>query len=321
MPHCVSAIAIIAGLANWRRKTLPTSTRSGLFVLPEAKTSIRLKPWRVQLLVQRATGALEKAFVTFDLEYRLPEKYFIKADAPASVAAAADATIWMQAWRGRSIEIAILGVALTILTGIFFFQAWLTKRPALFRRLRLGFLVFTLLWLGWYAHAQLSIVNVFAFTGSIMSGAFRWDHFLMDPLVFILWTSVAVGILFWGRGAFCGWLCPFGALQEFVGMAATRLDLPKITPPWGLHERLWPLKYMLFLGLFGLSLHDLSLAEQAAEVEPFKTAIILHFMRDWGFVAFALLMLAPGLFIDRFYCRYSVSAGRRVGHPRAHADV
>jgi NosR/NirI family nitrous oxide reductase transcriptional regulator len=286
-----------------------------LFVLPEGQSFDPAKPWRIQLLVQRATGALEKAFVTFDLEYRLPEKYLLNRKPPAPVATAADATLWMKVWRARAGDIAILGGALTILTGIFFFQAWLTQRPALFRRLRLSFLAFTLLWLGWYAHAQLSIVNVFAFTGSLMSGAFSWDHFLMDPLVFILWSAVAVGMLFWGRGAFCGWLCPFGALQEFVGIVATRLRLPKITPPWGVHERLWPLKYMMFLGLFGLSLHDLSLAERAAEVEPFKTAIVLHFMRDWGFVAFALLMLAPGLFIDRFYCRYLCPLGAALAIP------
>jgi NosR/NirI family nitrous oxide reductase transcriptional regulator len=104
-------------------------------------------------------------------------------------------------------------------------------------------------------------------------------------------------------------------LQEFVGAVGTRLRLPKITPPWGLHERIWPLKYMLFLGLFGLSMHDLTLAEQAAEVEPFKTAIVLHFMRDWGYVAFALAMLAPGLFIDRFYCRYLCPLGAALAIP------
>jgi len=36
--------------------------------------------------------------------------------------------------------------------------------------------------------------------------------------------------------------------------------------PWGLHERLWPIKYVIFLVLFGLSLYSLTLAEQASEV-------------------------------------------------------
>jgi NosR/NirI family nitrous oxide reductase transcriptional regulator len=299
-------------------KDAPQFDEIGLFTLPEAQAFDPAQPWRIQLLVQRPTGALEKAFVTFDAEYHLPEKYLVKTNKPiaeAASAAPAEAAIWMSVWRARAFEVSVLVIALATLTGIFFFQAWLTKRPVLFQRLRLGFLAFTFLWLGWWEHAQLSVVNVFAFAGSLMSGAFRWDHFLMDPLVFVLWTAVAVGMLFWGRGSFCGWLCPFGALQEFIGSAGARLKLPKLTLPWGLHERLWPLKYILFLGLFGLSLYDLSLAERAAEVEPFKTAIVLHFLRDWPFVAFALLMLAPALLVDRFYCRYLCPLGAALAVP------
>ena len=47
------------------------------------------------------------------------------------------------------------------------------------------------------------------------------------------------------------------------------------------------LKYIVFLVLFGISLSALATAEQAAEVEPFKTAIILRFARDWPFVLYA----------------------------------
>ena len=296
----------------------PASTRSGCSSCPNRKHSILLNPGVSSCCAAR-DGALEKAFVTFDAEYRLPEKYLVETGLapPSAVATAAspEPAIWMSVWRARATEIATLGVALAILTGIFFFQTLLTKRPTLFQRLRLGFLLFTLVWLGWWEHAQLSVVNVFAFTGSLMSGAFRWDNFLLDPLVFVLWTAVVVGMLFWGRGSFCGWLCPFGALQEFIGLAGAPLGLSKLTLPWGLHERLWPLKYILFLGLFGLSLHDLSLAERAAEVEPFKTAIVLHFIRDWPFVAFALAMLAPALLIERFYCRYLCPLGAALAIP------
>jgi NosR/NirI family nitrous oxide reductase transcriptional regulator len=77
-------------------------------------------------------------------------------------------------------------------------------------------------------------------------------------------------MLFWGRGAFCGWLCPFGALQELSNRAARALRVPQIRVPFGLHQRLWPIKYMIFMVLFGLSLYSLAMAEKAAEVEPFR---------------------------------------------------
>ena len=52
----------------------------------------------------------------------------------------------------------------------------------------------------------------------------------------------------------------------------------------------------LFLVLFGFSLHSLEWAERLAEVEPFKTSIILKFDRAWPYVLFAAGMLIPGLY-------------------------
>jgi NosR/NirI family nitrous oxide reductase transcriptional regulator len=172
----------------------------------------------------------------------------------------------------------------------------------------------TLVFLGWYANAQLSVVNLMALGNSLATG-FSWDAFLMDPLTFILWFSVAAALLFWGRGAYCGWLCPFGALQELLNRVAKLLHIPQLTLPWGLHERLWAVKYMIFLGLFALSLVSLPLAEHYAEIEPFKTAIILKFDRAWPFVVFALALLGAGLFIERFYCRYLCPLGAALAIP------
>jgi len=179
---------------------------------------------------------------------------------------------------------------------------------------RIAFLSMTLVFLGWYMNAQLSVVNLMALANSLASG-FSWDAFLMDPLTFILWFSVAAALLFWGRGAYCGWLCPFGALQELLNRLAKLLHIPQWTVPWGLHERLWAVKYVIFLGLFGLSLASLPLGEHYAEVEPFKTAIVLKFNRSWPFVLYAAALLGAGLFVERFYCRYLCPLGAALAIP------
>jgi NosR/NirI family nitrous oxide reductase transcriptional regulator len=72
---------------------------------------------------------------------------------------------------------------------------------------------------------------------------------------------------------------------------------------------------MIFLGLFGLSLYSMALAEMFAEIEPFKTAIVLKFAREWPFVIFALTLLSIGLFIERFYCRYLCPLGAALAIP------
>ena len=203
---------------------------------------------------------------------------------------------------------------LSVLTGVFFFQFQATRNARAYYWFRIGFLIVTLFFLGWYENAQLSVVNLMALGASLTSG-FSWDAFLMDPLVFILWVSVAVTLLFWGRGGFCGWLCPFGALQELSNQLARFLKIPQWTLPWGLHERLWPLKYMIFLGLFGLSLVSIPVAEHFAEIEPFKTSIILKFARSWPYVLFAATVLGAGLFVERFYCRYLCPLGAALAIP------
>src|SRR5690606_35391900 len=124
------------------------------------------------------------------------------------------------------------------------------------------------------------VVNVLTFTTSLREG-FEWKSFLVDPLIFILRSSVAAALLFWGRGPFCGWLCPFGALQELSNRAARKLKVPQLKIPWRVHERLWPIKYVIFLVLFGVSLGSLAYAELLSEIEPFKTAIVLRFVREW----------------------------------------
>ncbi len=87
------------------------------------------------------------------------------------------------------------------------------------------------------------------------------------------------------------------------------------TVPFGLHERLWPVKYILFLGLFGVSLHSLAMAERLADIEPFKTVVLLRFDRSWPFVLYALVLLGLGVFIERFFCRYLCPLGGALAIP------
>lgn len=239
-------------------------------------------------------------------------------DANAATASPAqpetDTPLWLKIWRTRTLDVAILALSLVILTLIFFFQDWLVKHALLFTRLRSGFLLFSVLWLGLYAKAQLSVVNVLTFVNAALTG-FRWENFLLEPLIFILWCATAVSLLFWGRGAYCGWLCPFGALQELINHAARRFAIQQYSVPFYMHERLWALKYLLFLGLFGVSLGNMAFAEQLAEIEPFKTTVLLHFAREWWFVLFALSLLTASVFIERFYCRYLCVLGAALAIP------
>lgn len=303
----------------------PKFSEIGLFVLPEETEFDPAEAWRLQLLVHRPIGPIKKTFISFETGYRLPDKFvniekpnitIIAQDAGANVQEeeAGEVPLWKRIWKNRVADVAVLVSALVILTAAFFFQNLVVIHPRVTSVFRKTFLLFTVVYIGYFAQAQLSVVNVFTFSSALLNG-FQWEFFLMEPMVFILWCAVAASILFWGRGPFCGWLCPFGALQELLNNVAKACRVPQIEVPWAIHERAWPIKYIIFMGLFGLSVYSLAFAEQLAEVEPFKTAIVLKFAREWPWVIYALTLLVIGLFIERFFCRYLCPLGAALAIP------
>lgn len=298
------------------RAGAPELREIAVFTLSAASGFDPLKPWRLSLLVESDTAPPSVA----ELRYELPTRYRIGGPATTVAGLAAtwpsvvDVPLWRQAWQERMPRISILVTLLVALTAVLVFQDGLVRDVRRYRVVRLSFLAATLLWLGWYAGAQLSVVHVLTFVHSLLKD-FHWEFFLVDPLIFILWSYVAVTLLFWGRGVFCGWLCPFGALQELINEAARKLKIPQLSVPFAMHERLWPIKYILFIGLFAVSLHSTEIAIVGAEVEPFKTAMTLKFVREWPFVLYAAGLLTAGLFIERFFCRYLCPLGAALAIP------
>jgi NosR/NirI family nitrite reductase transcriptional regulator len=264
-------------------------------------------PFRVEVAATRPTAGGEVGMVT-SIDYRLPAAFLLPPELPEA------APLWVSAWKAKAPAIAGVGVMLTTLAGILFFQESFVRRPRLWFWGRYAFLTVTLVWLGWIVGGQLSVVQVVAFLQSLLSG-FRWETFLIEPVIFLLWGFTALGLLFWGRGVFCGWLCPFGALQELTNALARRMGVPQVAVPFAVHERLWIVKYTLFLAILALSFYSMEQALVLAEAEPFKTAISMRFLRAWPFVLFALALLTAGLFIERFFCRYLCPLGAALAIP------
>lgn len=304
-------------LSDTYAEGMPHFAEMAIFIVRAAQRFDPGTPWDLELLVRRQTGPVDSLFTTFDLGYQTPEAYL---DRPQPTAAELEALedakrpMWLRVWYQKSFQIGVLLSALGLLAVILFLQDNLTRRPRLMHWLRRGYLLFTLVYIGWYCLGQLSVVNVLTFVHSLFEG-FRWELFLIDPVLFILWTFTAASILLWGRGVFCGWLCPFGALQELLNEAARKLRVPQYELPFAVHERLWAIKYIVLLVLFGISLESLSSAERFAEVEPFKTAITLHFDRQWWFVAYVVVLLVANLFTRKVYCRYVCPLGAALAIP------
>jgi transcriptional regulator of nitric oxide reductase/NAD-dependent dihydropyrimidine dehydrogenase PreA subunit len=215
---------------------------------------------------------------------------------------------WVEAWSDARINVAILTALLSMLTLIFIFQGLIARSRLAHRLVRNGFLVVVLVWLGWTAGAQLSIVNVMNYA---MAPFNRFDlgFYLAEPLMVIIAGYTLVSVVLIGRGVFCGWLCPFGALQELLAQAACALRVPQWSPPAALGKRLWLGKYIAAVAVLALVMTQIDSSGATLEIEPFKTAITSKFTRPWPYVIYAAALLAIGLFSERAYCRFLCPLG------------
>ncbi len=215
---------------------------------------------------------------------------------------------WLNLWHSRWLDIAILLSGLFILSLGLIAQKRLSASSQRLRILRTAYLLFTLGFIGWYAQGQLTIVNVTAALESLTSGG-DLSFLMNDPITVILWVFVGVTLLVWGRATFCGWLCPFGALQELISLIANAIGIRQRRLRTALDEKLKWIKYVV-LGTLLASLYMApSFAEKAVEIEPFKTAISFYFQRDWPYVLWAVACLLLGVVVYRGYCRYICPLG------------
>lgn len=260
---------------------------------------------RLSLEVVRAKGQVYPTLFrqNLNLDYTPPAGYFTWPPRPLPE--------WLVAWLAHWPELAIIALALLLLSAVLARPRWLSVEPRRLSRFRLGFLLFTLVFIGWYAQGQLSIVQLTGALKALKSGQ-GLGSFLFDPVSLLLIAFTVLSFFIWGRGAFCGWLCPFGALQEFVALLARRLHLkPRQLPPRlvGVLEKG---RYVILAGLLGAALLAPHLAESLVELEPFKTAITLGFDRSWPYLLWAVGLLVLNALYYKFFCRFLCPLGTAI---------
>jgi len=295
----------------------PRMSEGGIFIIRKGNFQPAY-PWQLNLLIAKVTGARTKKFFSFHDTYSLPGKYIEgKREVLENNEAEETQAPWVGIWKKDIPSIILLSVALMILLGSFIWRERLVCYRKLATRLRYGVMLFFLVYIGYYKMAQPSITQLLTVI-QVWFGTFQWSLFLTDPMIFMLWWFMTIALIFWGRGMFCGWICPFGALQEFSyrifqKLTGHRFDY-KVS--WKIHEKLRHLKFVIFFILLAVSFYSMAMAEKLAEVEPFKTTFLVGPLnRAWPYMLYFVVILAICTVSYRFFCNYLCPLGAGLGIP------
>ena len=296
----------------------PSPTESGIFIIRKGSFSAAY-PWKLSFLgnrVDRATG--HRSFANFEAKYWLADDLLEggrpevkEPDAP-----------WVRVWKTRALEISLFVALLVAVTVVYAVREKLTRLSTHKNKWPVNGFKYTawalsIVFVGFGVMAQPSITQVLTWFHSLLF-QWTWSLFLSDPFIFVFWIFIIVTVFLFGRGLFCGWMCPFGSLQEAlykvaraVGLGRFQFKLPQV---W--HDRLKWVKYAVFFGLLAVSMFSMTLAEVLAEVEPFKTTFLVGVMnRAWPYGLFVAAILGLSLFIERPYCKYICPLGAALAMP------
>jgi NosR/NirI family nitrous oxide reductase transcriptional regulator len=248
-------------------------------------------------------GAFTRDFREFKSTFRLPPSIYVVDNPPVNEA------MYVQAWRNRQWDALLLGLYLLFVVGVFAARRWTTKRLDVLQALHLSSMIFGFLVVGVYMRAQPSVTQMMTFVDSLVR-EWRFELFAAEPLIFMLWIFIAVVSIIWGRGVFCGWVCPYGAMTELVNKLGHKLKFPQYELPDRIHEWARYVRYVILAGLIPLYLVEPILAEQLAEIEPFKsTFLVPAWEREAIFLAWWVALLVSSLFVWRPFCRYICPLG------------
>ncbi len=131
----------------------------------------------------------------------------------------------------------------------------------------------------------------------------------------VLGLGLVLGVLLAG-GAFCGWVCPFGAVQDLMNWIRRKLRLHEVQVP-ARADRV--LRYGRYLVLAMVIYQTISTVKLwFADWDPYRTLFGLGWLfefnlaANWFAYAVVLAVLGASLFVERAWCRYACPLGGAI---------
>lgn len=134
----------------------------------------------------------------------------------------------------------------------------------------------------------------------------------IEPSALILMAAVVLLTIVASRG-FCGWICPFGSLQEWIGILGRKLLGKRFNPTGTWDRALRPFKYIVLVTIVTLTWWTGSLVFR--DYDPFLAFFHLgdHLEElKWAYSILGIVLVGS-LFIERFFCKYACPLGAVIG--------
>ena len=131
---------------------------------------------------------------------------------------------------------------------------------------------------------------------------FPWLPHAEPVAEWLFWTVLIVGVFF------CGWVCPFGAAQDWLSLIARKLHLPRIQVPWKFQKFLQFSRYIWAGLIFFAGIHYAFLSARF-----YFSDNLFHGMLTLTSGIILAIFLVSALFIDRPFCNYFCMKGAMDG--------
>lgn len=224
-------------------------------------------------------------------------------------------SLWKEIWAMNAHNIILFSLFLLTIFSIMLFRRMLSKNRKAVSILRNAVLLISFIYAGLILKAQPTTTNIVIILNSLKELQFPLGLFLLEPFIFLSFIFIGITMILWGRGVFCGWLCPYGAFLELLNKVYDKFFyLFRVKVPTKLNRILIYSKYIIFIIIAGVSFYSFMLSEYLTEVEPFRT-FVLKLKREWYFVTYFMALTLGSVLIYRAFCRYLCPLGAALAIP------
>ncbi len=215
---------------------------------------------------------------------------------------------WWRSWINQKYSIIFTCFLLTAILLVILFAKKLTQHKKHINIIKILLTTTIFSWIGIFHGIPLGTQKVYNSYNNLTLNNGDWENILFEPIFVILTSFVIITTLIWGRGIFCGWICPFGTIQDMIYKFKSLFKFITFEVPNNLHNKLIYTKYLILSAIIISAIYT-SGNNLLLEFEPFKTIIENKFNTSTILILWSLVLLSFVFFIERGFCRYLCPTG------------